>query len=217
MSSEAVGQGFGGLLTSEYPGGGGGGRFLGGVFSTAVDGDKDGTFTAAEFVKEWTVDELVPLVEQGIAARKRDFNNGRRAYGAVACGACHRFAQDGGLVGPDLTTVSGRFGVRDLLESIVEPNKAISDQYAMIRIFKKDGDIVSGRIANLSGSGVSVVENMFDPGNMTNVNRADIDSMELSEISMMPQGLLNSLSAGDIQDLVAFLLSQGDSEHAVFQ
>ena len=172
---------------------------------------------AREFVKEWTVDELVPLVEQGIAARKRDFNNGRRAYGAVACGACHRFAQDGGLVGPDLTTVSGRFGVRDLLESIVEPNKAISDQYAMIRIFKKDGDIVSGRIANLSGSGVSVVENMFDPGNMTNVNRADIDSMELSEISMMPQGLLNSLSAGDIQDLVAFLLSQGDSEHAVFQ
>lgn len=49
VSSEAVGQGFGGLLNSESPGGGGVGRFLGGVFSTAVDGDKDGTVTAAEF------------------------------------------------------------------------------------------------------------------------------------------------------------------------
>ena len=172
---------------------------------------------AREFVKEWTVDELVPAIEQGLTRGGLDYNRGRSAYGAVACGACHRFDQDGGLVGPDLTTVSGRFSVRDLLESIVEPNKAISDQYAMIRIRKKDGDVVSGRIGNLSGSGVSVVENMFDPGRMTNVSRSEIESMEPSEISMMPEGLLNSLSREDILNLVGFLMSQGDQGHPVFQ
>jgi len=42
-----------------------------------------------------------------------------------------------------LTGVAGRFSVRDLLESIVEPSKAISDQYGAIVIRKKNGDVVS--------------------------------------------------------------------------
>ena len=121
------------------------------------------------------------------------------------------------MIGPDLTTVAGRFNVRDLLESILEPHKTISDQYAAIRIFKKDGNVVTGRIGNLSGSGVSVVEDMFDPGRMTSVRRTEIESMELSDISMMPEGLLNSLNVEEIQDLIAFLLSHGDSGHAMFR
>ena len=65
---------------------------------------------------------------------RRDFERGRRLYGAVACAACHRFGHEGGGVGPDLTGVAGRFSVRDLLESIVEPSKVISDQYAAVSI-----------------------------------------------------------------------------------
>ena len=152
----------------------------------------------------------MPIVERGLGER-RDLERGRRLYGAVACAACHRFGREGGGVGPDLTAVAGRFGVRDLLEAIVEPSKVISDQYAAVSIAKKDGQVVTGRVGNLSGDTLSVIEDMFDPGRATNVRRADIEEMKPSEVSPMPAGLLNSLTEEEIQDLVAFLLGRGNS------
>ena len=120
-------------------------------------------------------------------------------------------AEEGGGVGPDLTAVGGRFGVRDLLEAIVEPSKVISDQYAAITIATKDGQVVTGRIGNMHGDNLSVIEDMFDPGRATNVRRADIDEMKPSDVSLMPKGLLNSLTEEEIQDLMAYLLARGDA------
>jgi mono/diheme cytochrome c family protein len=82
------------------------------------------------FVKKWTLDDLTPLVEKGL--KKRDYDRGRALFGAANCFACHRFNNEGGAQGPDLTVAAGRFSVRDLLESIVEPSKVISDQYAAV-------------------------------------------------------------------------------------
>jgi putative heme-binding domain-containing protein len=168
-----------------------------------------------EFVKEWPMDELVPLVEDGLKGG-RDFDRGRQLYGAVACASCHRFSQDGGMAGPELTGVSGRFNVRDLLESIVLPSKVVSDQYSAINIITKDGRVVSGRIGNLSGDTINVVENMLSPGEMTRVRRQDIEVMEPATISVMPAGLLNSLHEDEIQDLIAYILSRGNSQHPSF-
>ena len=149
-------------------------------------------------------------MERGLSGR-RDLERGRRLYGAVACAACHRFGQEGGGVGPDLTAVAGRFGVRDLLEAIVEPSKVISDQYAAVSIATKDGQVVTGRVGNLFGDSLSVIEDMFDPGRTTNVRRSDIEEMKPSDVSPMPAGLLNSLTEGEIQDLAAYLLGRGNS------
>jgi putative heme-binding domain-containing protein len=171
---------------------------------------------ARPFVTEWTVDKLLPLVESGLQ-RPRDFDRGRRAYGEVACAACHRFAQEGGSVGPDLSGVAGRFSVRDLLESIVEPSKVISDQYGAIIITKTSGQIVTGRVGNLSGDTLHVIENMLEPGRTTNVRRQEIESIEPSRVSMMPQGLLNSLTEEEVLDLMAYLLSRGDRNLAMFK
>ena len=167
-------------------------------------------------VKEWKLAELVPLVEAGVKSG-RNFERGRQLFGAVACSACHRFVNEGGSVGPELTGVVGRFSVHDLLESIVEPSKVISDQYAAIIIKKKDGDSVMGRVGNLNSDTVQVIEDMFDPGNMANIRRSDIVSMEPSTVSMMPEGLVNSLKIDEIEDLVAYLLSRGDSQNPMFQ
>jgi len=169
---------------------------------------------ARPLVKEWKLDELVPIVENGLKGG-RNLERGRQLYSLVACAACHRFVNEGGSVGPDLTGVAGRFNVRDLLESIVDPSKVISDQYEAINIRKKDGDVVSGRIANLSAANLNVVEDMFDPGRMTNVRRAEIESMEPSKVSMMPEGLLNSLKQDEIEDLIAYLFSHGDVQHSI--
>jgi putative heme-binding domain-containing protein len=168
------------------------------------------------FVKAWTVNDLVPIVEQGFKGG-RNFDRGHELFGAVACGSCHRFNSEGGAVGPDLTTVALRFSVRDVLESIVEPSKEVSDQYAAIVIRKKDGEVVTGRVGNLDGDNLMVIENMFAPNDFTNVKRSEVESIEPSKVSMMPEGLLNSLKENEIQDLVAFLISQGNRENKMFR
>lgn len=171
---------------------------------------------ARPLVKEWKLDELLPKVQAGLKGG-RNFDRGRQLYSAVACAACHRFGNEGGSVGPDLTAVAGRFSLHDLLESIVEPSKIISDQYEAINIRLKNGDVISGRVGNLSGANINVIEDMFDPGRMTNVRRAEIESIAPSKVSMMPEGLLNSLQLDEIQDLVAFLLARGDSKNPMFR
>ena len=171
---------------------------------------------APKFVKEWKLDEVLPIVEKGLQGG-RDPERGRRLFSLAGCAACHRFEQDGGAAGPDLTGVAGRFSVRDLLESMVEPNKVISDQYAAITIQKKNGELITGRVGNLFGTTLNIVENMFEPGRMANVNRADIESMEISRVSMMPEGLLNSLEQDEILDPVAYLLARGDSKGPAFR
>ncbi len=167
-------------------------------------------------MKEWTTAELVPLLEQGLQGG-RNFERGRKLYGEVACAACHRFCQEGGSVGPELTGVAGRFNLRDMLDAIIEPSKIISDQYEAILVAKKNGETLSGRVANLGGGDLNLVEDMFDPGNMTNIKRTDIESIEPSKISMMPEGLLNSLKADEISDLLAYLFTRGDSTHKSFK
>ena len=57
--------------------------------------------------------ETVTLVEKGLT-KKRDYDRGRRLFGEANCFACHRFDNEGGSLGPDLTSVAGRFSVRDL-------------------------------------------------------------------------------------------------------
>jgi len=58
---------------------------------------------------------------------------------------------------------------------------------------------------------------MFAPNYFTDVKRSDIQSIEPSKVSMMPEGLLNSLKEDEIQDLVAFLLSRGDRRNKMFR
>ena len=174
-------------------------------------------FTAAprKFVKEWTMAELVPMLETGL--KNRDFEHGRQMFGAASCFACHRFDNQGGSVGPDLTILSGRFSPRDILESVMEPSKQISDQYGSVQIVTTDGKIINGRIVNLAGDSFRVQTDMMKPGNLTGVDRKQIEEMFESKVSMMPAGLLNTLEQDEILDLMAYLLSRGDRSNAMFR
>ena len=174
-------------------------------------------FTAKQrpLVKKYTVEELVPVVEKGL--KDRDFDKGRNLFGETKCFACHRFNNEGGGTGPDLTIVSGRFNARDLLESIIEPSKVISDQYAAIVVETTDGKSIVGRIVNLSRDDIIINIDMLDPNKLVNVDRNKIESMGPSKISMMPDGLIDTLNHEEILDLVAYLYSRGDRQHKMFR
>jgi putative heme-binding domain-containing protein len=179
---------------------------------------KSPTFAAKPlaFVKQWTVKDLEGVLNVGLEGG-RNFENGRNSFGAIGCFACHRFNFEGGAVGPDLTSVSGKFGPRDLLESIIEPSKEISDQYGSMDFKMKNGSLVVGRIMNLKEDTLMVNINMLDPNAIQSLKRADIESINPSKISMMPAGLVNMLKEDDILDLLAYLLSKGDAKHPFFR
>lgn len=80
------------------------------------------------FVREWTLKELLPVLDQ--LKHDRSLDNGRDAFRQTGCIQCHRFAGEGGSVGPDLTGIGQRLAPRDLLESILLPSKTIAQGYA---------------------------------------------------------------------------------------
>jgi len=166
-------------------------------------------------VKEWKPEEIYALVDAGL--KNRNFDRGRQMFAAANCFACHRFDNEGGAIGPDLSMLAGRFSVRDVLESVVDPSKVISDQYAAVTVVTTDGRIITGRIINLSGDSMRINTNMLDPSAIEGIDRKTIDEQFPSKLSMMPTGLLNTLHEDEMLDLLAYLLSRGDRNHAMFQ
>jgi putative heme-binding domain-containing protein len=165
--------------------------------------------------REWTVDAAVELVGKGL--EKRSFEGGKRAFQAAQCFACHRFDGEGGDVGPDLTGAAGRFSVRDLLESIVEPNKVISDQYQATVLRTKDGNVVAGRVVGEIDGKLQVVTDMLKPDQVAEVPKSSVAESRPSTVSPMPEKLIQPLGPDEVLDLLAYLLSGGNKRHPAFR
>lgn len=166
-------------------------------------------------IKEWTVNDLLAKAQSGMTGR--DFHKGKQYFTEAGCYKCHRFVGDGGNTGPDLTAAGTRFDHKALLESIIEPSNVISDQYQASQFVLDDGRVVTGRVVNMGGKSLSVMENMLDPGRHTRVNRESVEQVIPSKLSMMPTGLLNTFEGDEILDLLAFVRSGGNPDHAMFK
>jgi putative heme-binding domain-containing protein len=130
------------------------------------------------------------------------------ARGAVvfeqSCAGCHRLFGRGQTIGPDLTG-SGRKDLDYLLLNIVDPNASIPADYRLAAITLADGRVVSGSITSQSAE--SLVVRLAGPE--TTVRRAEVKSIEYLPVSLMPPGLLESMPATDVRDLMAYLMSDG--------
>src|ERR1700722_11596502 len=146
----------------------------------------------------------------------RNFAQGQDALFAVQCLLCHRMGDDGGSVGPDLTAVASRFSRRDILESILEPSKVISEQFANTDIVLNNGNTFSGRIVLETGDKITISPSMLAPETQE-ISKADIKSREVSKISPMPPGLLNMLTKKEILDLLAYFEAAGKADGAPFK
>lgn len=174
--------------------------------------DPNATVAARPFVKKWEVANLLSAAE----GQGRNFERGREMFAAAACFKCHRFDGEGGIIGPDLTGVGKRFNNQYLLESLIEPSKVISDQYQASIFLKTNGQTVVGKVANLNGDQLMVITNMLEPGSFINVATGDIEEVQPSRVSMMPNGLLDTLNEEEILDLLAYLKSGGNPDAAAF-
>ena len=173
------------------------------------------TVKSRPHVKKWAIADLLDDVGNDLTGR--NFARGRQMFAATACFKCHRFKLEGGIIGPDLTGVGRRFTPQYVLESLIEPSKAISDQYQATVFVTDRGKTIVGKVANLSGKNLMVITNMLEPGSFTQVNVDSIEEQSLSPVSMMPAGLLDTLTRDEILDLVAYLRSGGNPNDEAFK
>ncbi|MEZ6091332.1 MAG: c-type cytochrome [Pirellulaceae bacterium] len=187
---------------------------LGDLLKTPEVRDPLADLAPRQVVKEWTVDDSLKAIES--MSGPYDFERGKQMFAVGQCYKCHRMNTQGGILGPDLTGAGGRFSNKDLLASIIEPNKVISDQYGATQFLTFSGQVIVGKVVNMNGKNLMVLTNMMEPANQTVIDRDDIDMMETAKISMMPGGLINTMSAEEIRDLLGYLKAGGNPSHSIY-
>ncbi|MBL9168564.1 MAG: c-type cytochrome [Verrucomicrobiales bacterium] len=118
------------------------------------------------------------------------------------CAACHRLGQEGVRVGPELTG-AGRHGVRYFLENIIDPNAVIGTDFQATVVETKQGDVLTGMIVNSSPDSLTLRTSAQE----VVVPTGDISRRTTSELSLMPEGLLDSLNDREQVELLKFLTS----------
>jgi putative heme-binding domain-containing protein len=142
------------------------------------------------------------LARSGNADRGREtFFNAQKS----ACIKCHRLGDQGGQIGPDLTGVGRRFSKIHLIESILEPSRAIAPAFRNLSVRLKDGQ-------ELTGVKIAESDSVFTLGDAQGqshtLKKDQIEELRTLELSIMPEGLETGLTDAEFVDLVAFLAAQ---------
>ncbi|MFP6596909.1 MAG: PVC-type heme-binding CxxCH protein, partial [Candidatus Hydrogenedentota bacterium] len=141
------------------------------------------------------------LTDEALA--KGNPRRGREIF-ATTCFACHQMYGEGGNVGPDLTGAN-RTDINYLLGNILTPSAIIMEDYKMTNVFTTDGQVYSGILAKEDRRQVQLrIANVDEP---IIIPKSQIEEQELTDLSMMPEGLLDNLDDTEIIDLVAYLRS----------
>lgn len=129
-----------------------------------------------------------------------DKSHGRAVFNK-ACASCHRLYGHGDKTGLDLTGAS-RDNLSYWLDNIVDPSAVVNADYRMRIVVLKDGRTLNGLV-------VSQTERTITLKSQTEtviVDRNEIDDIQESSLSLMPEGLLESLARNDARDLIAYLM-----------
>ncbi|GAB3167496.1 c-type cytochrome [Telluribacter humicola] len=164
--------------------------------------------------RRWALDEAVTAVDGKLT--NRNFAQGKAMYNAITCSRCHAIGGEGGNIGPELSQLATRFSTKDVLEAIIDPHKAVSDQYAATQLTLKNGESIVGRVTNEDKVNYFVSQNPFAPDMLLKVPKKDVVSSKYSAVSIMLPGLINSLNEEELKDLMAYLMAGGNEKHPSF-
>jgi putative heme-binding domain-containing protein len=164
--------------------------------------------------RRWTMEEATPLLADPLTGR--DFERGKMMFAATLCSSCHTMQGEGGGIGPDLSQLGTRFTATDILDHTINPNKEVSDQYAATIFSMKDGSSILGRLTNEDDEKFYISQNPFTPQVLRPIAKADVVATKISKVSVMLPGLINRLNEDEVKDLLAYLVSGGNKDHAAF-
>jgi putative heme-binding domain-containing protein len=144
-----------------------------------------------------------PPLEQ-LAQRTGDPKAGERVFrgDAAGCIRCHQVNDDGGMIGPPLTTIGDKLTKPQLLESIFYPSAAIEMSYENWIVRTKDGDVQTGIKAEDTEDHVTLKDTL---GNYHDIPADQIVSKRADTKSIMPEGLGTAMTQKELVDLIEYL------------
>ncbi len=130
---------------------------------------------------------------------------GRRVFlsAEAGCAKCHTAHSEGGTIGPNLSNLAQR-DYASVLRDVAEPSFAINPDYISQVIALDDGRVLEGTVRTV-GNQLQVADTK---GQITLVERSQIDTLTASTRSIMPEGLPKLLGADKLKDLLTFLLTE---------
>ncbi len=164
--------------------------------------------------RQWNLEAAADSVKE---LSGRNFKQAKNMFTAAACINCHAVGGEGGAIGPDLTQLGTRFSTRDILESIIDPSKTISDQYASTVFSLKDGNSVMGKLVRDDKKSFFISQNPFSPQTLRELRKKEVSATRTADVSLMPPQLINQLNPERLRDLMAYLISGGNENHPVFE
>ena len=162
---------------------------LAAVWGTVRETPADRKKLIAGWAKRLNPDSLV----------RADLGAGRAVFAKV-CQQCHTLYTVGGKVGPEITGAN-RSDLGYLLENVFDPSAVIPKEYAATRLALADGRVVTGIVKEENAATLTVAT----ANETLTLPAKDVDGRTPSELSMMPDDLLNALSADQVRDLFAYL------------
>jgi putative membrane-bound dehydrogenase-like protein len=147
--------------------------------------------------------EVIDRYEKATLAEKPSAIRGKTVFKKV-CAACHRLENEGIEVGPDLNSALANKTPEALLIDILDPSREVDPRYIEYVITTTDGRQLTGMIAAETASSVTLrrAEKAEDT-----LLRSQIDSIQATAKSLMPEGLEMQLTPQDVYDVIAYLRS----------
>ena len=149
-------------------------------------------------------DEFLDALLERAPWNEGDAERGRAIFAARSCGSCHRHGGRGQRVGPDLAGVGKRYAKdrRALLVELVTPSRNVPARYRVREYVLKTGEVVEGLQVYAAND---VIVTVTRQGNYRRFRPDDVFTERASSASLMPSGLLDNLTPGQVADLVRFL------------
>ena len=151
-----------------------------------------------------TADEAATLDAKYAKNRTLAEKSGDPARGkivAALCQACHLMGPIGGNIGPNLSGV-GAMGTEGILRNVLQPNAAMENGYRIYRMEMKNGDLVDALYVSEDKDAVVI---RLPGSEDRRVPKKDIREAKYLRRSLMPEGLLDTMTDGQISDLFAYL------------
>ena len=123
---------------------------------------------------------------------------------AAICLSCHLVAGTGRDVGPDLSKVGERLTVEQIVESLLKPSQVIAQGYQAVTASLKTGTTHTGFVVKRAGNSLSL---KTPTAEIVTLPIDDVASETPLPISLMPEGLMQSFTAQEAADLVAYMKS----------
>ncbi|MBI3464356.1 MAG: c-type cytochrome [Planctomycetes bacterium] len=144
---------------------------------------------------------------EAILALPGDAGRGAKIFSessAAQCKSCHRVSNVGGTLGPDLSQIGKKYAREALLETILEPSKAIGPEYIPYLLETTAGQVYAGFLLEKSDEQVTLKDSN---SNLVRVAADEMVTLAQQEKSLMPELVLRDMSAQDAADLLAYLSS----------